>query len=290
MTNNKPNKLITKKSLTILVTTIFLLLSYKIITTEKFHTDNLTPEKYIAHAGGYTKGEEYTNSLEAIEESYRKKFTFFELDFSWTTDNELVLIHDWEVISRFFNEENKQYSLAEFKKFKMVQGLTQLTLYGLVLWLQKHPDTHIITDFKVRNIEGLRLISQKYPSIVHQIIPQIYSFDEYNDVRNLGYEDIILTLYQSPFPAEQLIRFAKRNKLLAIAMSISKAFNTDLPRKLNDIGVFVYCHTDEIEDIMEKFGANNMDELMKKLAPIKVNGFYTPYLERPLLDKKHLSK
>jgi arylsulfatase A-like enzyme len=51
---------------------------------------------FVAHAGGGIKGRSYTNSLEALDENYRRGFRFFELDFNWTSDNQLVCIHDWE--------------------------------------------------------------------------------------------------------------------------------------------------------------------------------------------------
>ena len=52
--------------------------------------------KYIAHAGGGIGGASYTNSRDAFDANYRRGFRFFETDLNWTSDDQLVLIHDWE--------------------------------------------------------------------------------------------------------------------------------------------------------------------------------------------------
>ena len=94
----------------------------------------LKPEKYIAHGAGTVGGRPCTSSLEALNESYRNRFRFIELDFNWTTDNELALVHDWERVSWLFNGTAKEYSLADFMKLKMAGGLTQNQLTEIILF------------------------------------------------------------------------------------------------------------------------------------------------------------
>lgn len=50
----------------------------------------------IAHAGGEVDGQIYANSLESLNASYAKGYRYFEIDLSFTSDRQLVCIHDWE--------------------------------------------------------------------------------------------------------------------------------------------------------------------------------------------------
>ena len=52
--------------------------------------------KLIAHAGGAIDGHVYTNSKEAVLNSINNGSKYIELDFSLTSDSELVCVHRWE--------------------------------------------------------------------------------------------------------------------------------------------------------------------------------------------------
>ena len=228
--------------------------------------EDLTPEKLIAHAGGRIGEHTYTNSKEALDQSLDKGYRFIEVDFEYTTDGEPVLLHSWDgFLTKFFEVEPKKYSLEEFKSFQMINGWTQMTLEDLALWINKHPEVFIITDVKEKNIELLTKISQEYPDIQQQIIPQIYTMEEYIKAKYLGYKDIIFTLYRSQYTDEEIVEFAKHNKLLAITMPTSRA-KTQLPKELGKTDVFTYTHTindKESAEILEGYG---------------IDGFYTDEL------------
>lgn len=232
-------------------------------------------EKLIAHAGGRIKGLTYTNCKEAFDKSYEDGYKFIEVDFEWTTDGQPVLLHSWDgFLTKFFGVEPKRYSLKVFRSFDMINNWHQMTLESLTHWMKEHPDVYIITDVKDNNLKLLSLISQNYPDLQKQIIPQIYFMDEYIRAEHLGYKNIIYTLYRSSNTAEEIVDFAKHNKLLAITMPIAKA-KTDLPKVLGDIGVFSYSHT--INDI----------DLAKMLEDQGIDGFYTDDLK---IDKKLYTK
>ena len=77
-----------------------------------------TPITKIAHAGGGFNGETYTESLDALNFN-KNRYTLFEIDFSFTNDNELVCIHDWDEngsVKRTFGIElNTPPTLKEFE-------------------------------------------------------------------------------------------------------------------------------------------------------------------------------
>ncbi|SCG81810.1 sulfatase [Proteiniborus sp. DW1] len=224
---------------------------------------NLTPEKLISHAGGQINGLYYTNSREAIDKSYENGYKFIELDFQWTSDENLVLIHDWEErVEELFSVEPKMYTTEEFKNLNMINGLTQMTIEDLAEWLYEHKDVYIVTDIKSENQKALKLIKEKYPDLINQFIPQIYKLDEFIPVQGLGYSNIILTLYASTYPDEELIDFVRRHEIFAITMPIERA-RTVLPEKLKKENIFVYTHT------------INDSELRKELEAKGIDGFYT---------------
>jgi len=226
----------------------------------------LTMEEFVAHGGGRVGSISSTNSLEALNYSYSKGFKFFEIDFEWTSDKELVLIHDWkECLNRLFHTEPKVCSLKEFKSLKMADGLTQMDLKDLAGWIISHTDAHIITDIKSNNMEGLTKIAEEYPDLKSYFIPQIYKYEEYDKVKKLGFGNIILTLYVMNYPDKEVMDFLISHKVSALTMWHYRA-NQDFVGSLKKMGVFIYAHT------------VNDPKIEERLKDTGVDGFYTDFL------------
>lgn len=233
------------------------------------HLSGKDSTKLVAHAGGKIRGLTYTNSRESLDKSYKKGLRLLEVDFIWTTDNKLVCLHSWDgFVNKFFNVPVKQYSYDEFANFKMIHGWQQLTPDILAEWMEKHPDAYIVTDIKGDNVEGLRILKEEYPHIQDRIIPQIYHMEEYEPIANMGYKNIIYTLYlSSKVSDEEILEFARENELFAITMPEKRAEGT-LPNLLKKEGILTYTHT--INDKKTK----------KKLEQNGVYGFYTDELRQ----------
>lgn len=240
---------------------------YKVVEKEDLldnSSEVIKPSKWISHAGGRINGLTYTNCLEALNNSVEKGFKLIELDFNWTKDNQLVLIHDWgEIVNKLFGvTPGDPYYYDEYLDFKMINNWRHLTPDSLSNWLKKNPSISIVTDIKGRNIKGLSMIKENYPELIDQFIPQIYLFDEYLRVKSLGFKNIILTLYASDYTDKEILDFAKRNELYAITMPTDRA-KTDIVQALNEENIFVYTHTiNSLEDV------NTFESL-------GINGFYT---------------
>lgn len=235
----------------------------------------LEKPKLIAHAGGIINNITYSSSLEALDTNYARGHRHFELDFNWTLDNKPVLIHDWDsyFTTNFQNvSSTKVPTLKEFKNLTSKNNLTHLDLPSLISWIKSHNDTFIITDVKERNIEFLKLLKKSYPSLYDRFIPQAYSFKEYNDIKNLGYQSIILTLYKLNASNKSIIDFAKVNKLYAVTMPQSSA-STGLPAKLKEHLVSSYVHT------------VNFEILARDLMSVGVDGVYTDKITYQSLAK-----
>jgi glycerophosphoryl diester phosphodiesterase len=227
----------------------------------------IAPEELVAHAGGAVYGFRRTNSLEAINNSYNRGFKFFELDFEWTKDGYPVLIHDWDaMVKRLFMSEPRVYSLEEFHKAETFENFTLLDMEALYEWLLKYQDAHIVTDIKKDNVRMLTYIKTRYPGVQKRIIPQIYQFEEYEPVRELGYENIILTLYCMDKPESEIVKFAGENELFAVTMDEEQGFST-LPNLLKQVNTLSYVYT--INDLATA----------EKLKKNGVFGIYTDYFE-----------
>ncbi len=200
------------------------------------------PLELVAHAGGGFGVHTYTNSLEAFNASYYKGFRFFEVDMDMTSDSQIVLLHGWSMIKTLFGKPNKVYSLREFKSFKMKHGLTQMSFADLAEWMRKYKDVHIITDTKSSNGFILYKILKEYEDISDRVIPQVYRLSEYEEIKDMGFERVILTLYKTKYTDSEILGFLGQHSPYAITMSYDRGYST-LPRKIARKGVFVYAYT-----------------------------------------------
>lgn len=228
----------------------------------------LTLPRLIAHAGGEISGIRLTNSLQAFYNSYDRGFRFFETDISKTSDGVPVLVHDWGNANwlRNIKYSTKAATYEEFKSTKTILGLKLMDISLLLEWLSKHPDAYVITDIKEDNIGVLSTIRDLYPKTAGQIIPQIYSFEEYDTVKALGYEHIILTLYKLDAPADKVINFVNSHELFALTMSEDRAA-PDYVKQFENIRIPIYVH------------AVNDFDVYQKLRDSGIYGVYTDYFQ-----------
>jgi len=241
---------------------IFLALNLK----KRERSRDSKPPPLIAHAGGGINMKTYTNSLEALNANYAKGHRYFELDFSWTADGRLVLIHDWKrTFKKWFNAKGVP-KLSQFKSLKMNFSMTQMSLEDLIKWINGHKDAFVVTDVKAPNIPALKRISDKAGKHRDQFIPQIYALSEYAPAQELGFRNIILTLYCLKISDKKILDFATRKHLFAVTMPLNKAIETPLARNLIKKKVRVYVHT------------VNKLEVWEKLKQIGISGVYTDFI------------
>jgi glycerophosphoryl diester phosphodiesterase len=200
--------------------------------------------RLIAHAGGVVDQRVETNSLEALNESVRNGHTMIEVDLSWTADDRLVLIHDWDdAVRNLFEQTPQIMTSAEFRSSSTTCGVTQLTLDDLAGWMNRNPAVTVVTDIKARNIEALRIISANWPDLRRRFIPQIYHPETFEAVRELGFDRVIFTLYRGEFSDRLVIDFAMNRPLWAVTMTSQRAVTGSLAEQLSALGVVVFAHT-----------------------------------------------
>ena len=221
----------------------------------------LRREDRIAHAGGAYNGETYTNSLEALDAN-KGEFTIFEIDLAFTSDDELVCSHDWDGYPKqiFGFDIGGVPSLSEFERLSNENPrFTNCTLTTLAKWMEENPEAVVVTDVKDRNIEALAHIAKKFPALVSRFIPQIYNMGEYDPARALGYEKVILTIYNWGASEIDIVEAVKGKQLFAITVPFYRA--PYIGNRLKDVGHRVYAHTInslETKNMLRWFGVDEI--------------------------------
>jgi len=230
-------------------------------------------DRLIAHGGGSVYGYDTTNSLEAVLSSVDKGFSLIELDMNITSDNEVVMVHDWDKTLMYYYGKNGQVfegpiSLVEFEKIKVHDKFQTLTLDKLVEVMSEDNRFKIITDAKDCNLEVLGKIAEEYPEMFDRFIPQIYQMEQYEEVKTLGYENIILTLYMMESPdGEEIEKFCKENNILAVTAAVGSE-KDGIARYLTEKGIKVYRHP-----------VNSYEEYEELVGDEKAYGVYTSELQ-----------
>ena len=223
--------------------TVSLKLSNKAVTR--------TPKlpKAIAHAFGGIEGATYTNSIEAFEHNFKKGCRYFEVDFSLTADQQVVAMHDG--FEKHLGLEDN-FSHQQFKQVKFDSKWTPVDAAGLAKLMLDKLDWYLVTDIKPDTTGGqsfqLQQICNELAKVGidcrKRVIPQVYDDQEdFTSVANLGFNEIILTLYRVRLTDSEVFDFAKNNpKIVAVTMSTNR-WNKTLANSLSKIGVLSYVHT-----------------------------------------------
>ncbi len=199
----------------------------------------------IAHAGGGYKGDTYTNSLEALNTS-APYYDLIEIDLSWTSDGHLVCLHDWEqgFLSAAGRTVSSALTLAEFETLAQANPeFESCTLDTLADWLRANNSVRIVTDIKDNVLEALRHIATTHPDIQARFVPQVYQPQNYAIARELGFEDVIWTLYRYEGDTSAILNWLKQMDLFGLTMHPDWV-ETGLARAARDTtGVLSWTHT-----------------------------------------------
>ena len=221
---------------------------------------------YVVHAMGEIDRKEYSNSKEAFEMSYQGGHRIFEVDFAVTSDNKIVLKHDWtnsHGLPEF--EDGTPPTLAEFKEAKIWGKYTTLDIEDLLQLMLEYPDIYVVTDSKsgvykevVEQFTQITEILQGYSSsqrnsIMERFVVQIYNDDMYTAVETVAhFDNYIYTLYHRGVGnLDQLGEFCIENEIPVIVLPY-EWWNEEITETLHGYGLEVWVHTlNENEDIAE---------------------------------------
>ena len=211
--------------------------------------DVYIPERLalVAHAGGAIDGQEGSNSFEAIKNSIALGFEYIELDMLTTLDGQIVLTHDWDALyNRVSKAGTNILTRDEFMGKKIFNNYRPVDLEKLINILKENNGFRVITDTKDTDYAALFAIAELYPGFKQRFIPQVYSFDDVKLIRDLGFEDIIITVYELPKalknnPAE-IARLASRAGVYAVTVS-DELLTPEYIKQLNTGKIKYFAHT-----------------------------------------------
>lgn len=247
-------------------------------------------KKFIAHAGGEILGHKYTNSLEALEQSYNKGFRYFELDLIITSDNYIVASHDWDMwVSQTGYKGQIPPTLQEFKKYKILDSFTPLDFKDINDWFDEHKDTFLVTD----KIEDIGLIEKQLNLDKSRIIIEVFNKQVLEELVAKEYQVIPLLglIRQIPNP----ISYLKQRKIKYISTShkIKRLF------KKNHLHYWLNLFSPTLErDLLNngfKFYAFNLNQKKKNISELELmcnysDVFYGIYADKWTFDKKMYCK
>jgi glycerophosphoryl diester phosphodiesterase len=239
--------------------------------TDILHQKNTFRTLRIAHAGGWVDRTIFTNSLQALDHNLKRGFKYFELDLSYTKDRQLVCIHDfeltWKRLTRLQPQERPTLEMFQ-SQMRDHCKVTPCTIETLAAWMKKNPSAIIITDVKDDGyMEALKTISMKLPNFADRVIPQVFFPEDYAKAKQLGYKQVIWTLYRYNGTNEDVLKWVDTFLgPFAITMPKERAL-AGLSAQLAQKGIPSYVYT--INDWKEAF------DLMRRY---KVTNIYTDLL------------
>ncbi len=180
--------------------------------------------KFIIHAcGKLLDGDtsyDYTNSVDALVNCYNNGNTFVEVDFLWTADGELVCAHNGKSTWAYGYDFKEAPTRDEFLNQKYMGKFTSMDVEFLASFMRQNPDLTVVTDIKDNILDGCAYIARKYPDLKDRFIIQIYHNSEYTPISDMGFNNIIYTLYnaeQYEITPETLIANTRQFDLVGIA-------------------------------------------------------------------------
>lgn len=210
-----------------------------------------TTYSVIAHAMGSVNGIDYTNSKEAFEQSYKKGYRVFEIDLSFTSDNKIVLWHDWEEdTGKYVKQSGRKIPTYEFfMSHKICKKYTPLSLEDLIDIMKSHPDIYVVTDSKETNylsiLKSLVKESKEDDTILNRFIIQFYEYNQYAKIQNVySFKNCLFTIYNlRDRNLDHIGSFCKENKVPVVGVPPKYAGNKRDVAKLKEYGVYVYTYT-----------------------------------------------
>jgi len=239
--------------------------------------------RYIVHALGGINGDQYTNSREALINSYERGGRVIEADIEYTSDGEMVLIHNWKrkTLKNLFGyeteSEEEPLSLSTFKEMKVYGKYTTMTFRELMEFMKEHRDMMLVLDGKYEEEADVRrqygdiykTASLYDPEIPDRMIPQIYNEEMYSTVMEIyDWKSVIFTWYQldgDTLDPEKIFTFCDENNIRVCTMEDEKE-NPLIDRTAAKYDINIYVHTINDENVRDR------------LFDSGVAGIYTDFL------------
>lgn len=228
--------------------------------------------RVVMHALGSIDGNAYTNSKEALENSYLEGNKVFECDMVLTADQELVACHDWNTgMQKGFSEENIP-TKEEFMKVKIYDQYSPMSIDEIIEFMAEDSDVYIITDTKYAEAEYYEqqfkkivdsAIEHNCENVLDRFVIQIYHPYMYEDIQKIyHFNNYIYTLYQEGYRGDQqkleeYAKFCVQNDIDVITM-YEEYYSDELLEICNRYGLQLFVHTVNDEEKQKEFLEKNI--------------------------------
>lgn len=231
----------------------------------------------IIHAAGKIDSYSYTNSKESLDLSLANGHRLIEIDFLFTSDNQLILRHDFEdetIQDGFVSKNGTIPTLETFLNTKIHGMYTPMDIDALLYVMDEYEDLYIVTDTKEKDlISVLDAITAKAKAldlehVLDRFVVQFYKYNDYKKLKKQTvFHNFIFTTYKlgkeiKSEGFDNIIAFSVENQIDAV--TIPKKYATEETiRKFTEHGLTLYTHT-----------VNN-EEKEVELRRLGVAGIYT---------------
>lgn len=239
-------------------------------------------KKYIAHAGGAIDGYRYTNSLDALEESYHQGFRYFELDLIYTKDNQLVASHDWNLWSEMTGCQEKNITKKHFLEHKIYEEYSPLTMDEINIWFGEHEDAVLVTD-KINSPS--KMLS--FFNFKDRLLMELFTFEAIDEAQKCGVDFMLSEGLLASIKGDKLEYFIRNNiKKLAVNRNLIDESNEykklflsckEKGIKVYAFGLDPYNYTEEyvfhneMQYFYGMYADNWIDEFSMPLSILDVN-------------------
>lgn len=225
-------------SITLITLIVFYLTSnYWIKKTDyiDYANDNT---RFIAHAAGKIDGYFITNSLEALDFSYKKGFKLFELDILKTSDGFYVAAHDWDKWKKITNYSGTiPPNKKDFLQHKIYGKYSPMDITIINDWFKSHLDAILVTD----KINEPKLFSSAFID-KSRLMMELFSWDQVS----IGIKEGIKSAMPTGGILNKIegdkVEFLKDSGITEIAMSRKMLMqNRILIQQINKSGIRIYA-------------------------------------------------
>lgn len=210
----------------------------------------------ICHAGGTLWGNDKdgvwrsfagSNSMEGLMQCVEAGERAVEVDFNFTSDGALACIHDWSPEYLSGIPSGVPLSREEFLESKIFWQFTPMTAEDVVKVMRAVPDLTIVTDIKDDFFPAVEALAELAPDLRDRFVIQIYEKGQYDPVREMGFDNVIFTLYRLTWNEKtdwrDLGKFARENPLFGYTFSYELCEVAGFVEGMKKSGVPLYIHT-----------------------------------------------
>lgn len=236
----------------------------------------LKANERIVHAGGQLIGEDgsvhrLTNSVEAMEHALAAGERVIELDVRMTKDGDMGCFHSGRFLYDVFgNQYDRHVTTEEFATSHTEGGYTPMTFRQVVEYMQKYPDLYIVLDIKIKWKRSLKKVTKLAKGVQDRLILQIPHEKYYDYAREMGYQNIIYTLYRiskNERRSEHLKEFLHTHLLVGVTFGEEKyEEDPELVELLEGSGEVLYTHTVDDEARIEELLGSGIDAVYTDLV------------------------